>query len=224
MRGRRASAEARTPLPQRIAAGAFVVPGACAGWSCREVCAGDVCGRCVPGTCAGGVCRLVVPGGVCRGDLPKRAEERDEPPAEGARGVGRSEDLFRSGLRLQGATVGIAGHAGSIGPIPAEHSGGAENLSCCGALWPCRRAARRDGLRLQGATGGTAGHAGSIAQAPAEHSGGAAGCRGLRKVSPATSPERIRAGPETRPSAPRRRRAGACRRPCRSARHAPACG
>lgn len=135
--------------------------------------AGGVCGRCVPGS----VCRLVVPGGVCRGGLPKRAEGRDEPPAEGARGVGwRSEDLFRSGLRLQEAT------------------------------------------------GGTAGHAGSIAQAPAEHSGGAAGCRGLRKVSPATSPERIRAGPEARPSAPRRRRAGACRRPCRSARHAPACG
>ena len=195
MRGRRASAEARTPLPQCIAAGAFVVPGACAGGVCRgrvqEVCAGKRvpagrAGRCVPG----GLPKICSAAGCgCK-------KRPTAPPV--------MPDLSDRSRR--------------------NNSGGAENLSCCGALWPCRRAARRDGLRLQGATGGTAGHAGSIAQAPAEHSGGAAGCRGLRKVSPATSPERIRAGPETRPSAPRRRRAGACRRPCRSARHAPACG
>ena len=215
MRGRRASAEARTPLPQCIAAGAFVVPGACAGGVCRgrvqEVCAGKRvpagrAGRCVPG------------------GLPKRAEERDEPPAEGARGWGVPKICSAAGCGCKKRPTAPPVMPDLSDRSRRNNSGGAENLSCCGALWPCRRAARRDGLRMQGATGGTAGHAGSIAQAPAEHSGGAAGCRGLRKVSPATSPERIRAGPETRPSAPRRRRAGACRRPCRSARHAPACG
>ncbi len=189
MRGRRASAEARTPLPQCIAAGAFVVPGACAGGVCpgrvREVCARDVCGRCVPGTCAGGVCREACAGWSCREVCAEgacRRGRRDGTSLPRRRGEGRWEALRRS-VPQRAAAVGYAGTG------RRNNSGCAENLSCCGALWPCRRAARRDGLRLQGATGGTAGHAGSIAQAPAEHSGGAAGCRGLRKVSPAASAE-----------------------------------
>ena len=127
MRGRRASAEARTPLPQRIAAGAFVVPGACAGGVCREACAGwscrEVCRGRVPGTCAGGLCGRCVPRGLAEegGGTGRASRRRGE-------GVGRSEDLFRSGLRL----LDMLGRAGGITPAARR---------ICHAAERCGRAA-----------------------------------------------------------------------------------
>ncbi len=160
MRSRRASAEARTPLPQRIAAGAFVVPGACAGGVCREACAGWSCRE----VCAEGACR--------RG---RRDGTSFPPKGRGALGgVPRICSAAGCGCKERPAAPPV---------VPDLSNKPRRNT-------PAAR-------RAVGACG---------------------------KERAAASAERIRAAPGARPSAPRRRRAGACRRPCRSARHAPACG